>query len=241
MIAWFGEKVLKDAAMDRLHEHKRLEEIVQRVYWDHGKGCNLGCLTHCQGEVHQATVRMFGIELPVAYFLETIFEGLSPLLAPQWVIDSAEAIPVGADLSKWHHRFGAWLLRDSGLWKRIPWNASMIDCVLGYHQRCLLSEDQEVADLAVLNSFLAGGINWDMTHPRMSSWETVWAVQAAQLTAEEGMESEAVARAYDVIAAKALELFRASPIGGACEECPQAAAASLAQVRSVVQPIGVLP
>ena len=49
--AWYGEQRLKDAAMKRLRDHRKADQIIQRHYWVQDyegayKGCQLGCLTH---------------------------------------------------------------------------------------------------------------------------------------------------------------------------------------------------
>lgn len=36
MIAWYGEQKLKDAAMQRLREHQRLDQFTQGVYTARG-------------------------------------------------------------------------------------------------------------------------------------------------------------------------------------------------------------
>ena len=110
--AFFGEPELKAKVMDRLREDRRLDRISQGIYWDDSKGCHLGCLTRC-GESqspHEATERMFGIPVKVAYWLEAVFEGLPEEDCEWWVIEGTNAIPVGADLSLAHHKFASWLL-----------------------------------------------------------------------------------------------------------------------------------
>ncbi len=49
ILAFHGEQLLKQAVMDRLYEHQRLDQIVQGVYWEQGRGCHLGCITHAAG------------------------------------------------------------------------------------------------------------------------------------------------------------------------------------------------
>ena len=97
--AWYGEPELKAEVMRRLHEDQELDRIAQAIYWEDGRGCHLGCLTRRNEGAHAATERMFAIPERIAYWLETVFEGLPTSDAPQWVIDSTDAIPVGADLS----------------------------------------------------------------------------------------------------------------------------------------------
>ncbi|MGH7744295.1 MAG: hypothetical protein ACREQ5_05665, partial [Candidatus Dormibacteria bacterium] len=96
MQAWHGEPKLKESALVRILEHRALDQIVQGVYWKNSRGCQLGCLTHEGEDSHKCAERLFGIEERVGYWLEQVFESLPADLAPQWVIDSIESIPVGA-------------------------------------------------------------------------------------------------------------------------------------------------
>lgn len=57
MLAWHCEPELKASAMARLREHRHLEQIAQGFYWEDGRGCNLGCLTHAQTRTHEAASR----------------------------------------------------------------------------------------------------------------------------------------------------------------------------------------
>lgn len=117
--AWHGEPGLKEAALKQLRGHRDRDEIVQGHYWKNGRGCDLGCLTHCNQigyenstlvysnstglfvyrAPHEAAERMFGIEISAALFLEFVFEAIPAQMCVDWVIDSAETIAVGADLS----------------------------------------------------------------------------------------------------------------------------------------------
>lgn len=115
ILAFHGEPSLKSAVMDRLREHRRLDTIAQKVYFENGRGCHLGCITHVNDGAHETAERLFGIEQRIGYWLEAIFEGLPPKKCAAWVLESTEAIPAGADLSKCHHHLAVWLLGESGL------------------------------------------------------------------------------------------------------------------------------
>ncbi|MHB1952007.1 MAG: hypothetical protein ACYCQK_11120, partial [Acidiferrobacteraceae bacterium] len=93
IIAWHGEPGLKAAALERLREHRRMDQIVQGIYYDRGRGCQLGCLTHQNEDTHEAAERLFGIEQSIGYWLEMVFERLPHEDCAQWVLDSAQAIP----------------------------------------------------------------------------------------------------------------------------------------------------
>lgn len=140
IIAWHGEQQLKDKALERLREHRRLDRIAQGKYWTDGRGCLLGCLTHREHKVHESAERLFGIAQRIGYWLEWVFEGLCPEDCEWWVIASAEAIPAGADLSQCHNHLCLWLLRESGLLTITDANRGAINHVARLHERVLAGE-----------------------------------------------------------------------------------------------------
>jgi len=110
MSAFFNSTELKNFVIEQLNNHKKLDQIRQGVYFVEGKGCHLGCLTHCNEHSQQAADYMFNIPIKVAYLIESVFEGLEAGQAEEWVTNSIQAIPVGADLSLVHHKLAYWLL-----------------------------------------------------------------------------------------------------------------------------------
>jgi len=87
IFAWHNEPKLKAAAMARLREHRRMDAIVKGVYWNNGRGCQLGCLTHSSGNPHEDAQRLFGLPLRVGYWLESVFEGLPEHECEDWVLE----------------------------------------------------------------------------------------------------------------------------------------------------------
>jgi hypothetical protein len=111
MLSFFGEQGLKDAVVARVKEHQRLDQIVQRIYWDGSKGCAIGCVLH--SDDHMAFERQLGLPAFLAYMDEHIFESLPAHEATQWPLRFIEAVPVGVDLDLVFPRFMYWLLTDS--------------------------------------------------------------------------------------------------------------------------------
>ena len=141
MLAWHGEPGLKQAAMERLREHRRMDELIQGSYFPgNGKGCHLGCLTHSNRNAHELAARLFGIEERIGYWLEAVFEGLPTNECADWVLASTDSIPVGADMSICHHHFGAWLLGESGLLTITNMNRDAIGAVQQLHARAVAGE-----------------------------------------------------------------------------------------------------
>ena len=138
--AWYGEPALKEAAMAQLREHRRLDQITQGTYWREGRGCHLGCLTHLNEDAHAGAERLFNFPQPVSHFLERVFESLPKSDAPAWVINSTEAIPVGADLSLVVNQIDLWILRDSDLLHVTDENRKGIQTVIDLHIKTIHGE-----------------------------------------------------------------------------------------------------
>jgi hypothetical protein len=101
---------LRDAVVERVREHQRLDQIAQQVYWDGSKGCAIGCVLH-SGE-HMAFEQQLGLPVFLAYLDEHIFEKLPLEEAKGWPLRFIEAVPVGVDLELVFPRFMHWLLSD---------------------------------------------------------------------------------------------------------------------------------
>lgn len=110
MKSFFGEQDLKDAVVQRVAEHERLDQIIQGTYWDGSKGCGIGCVLH--SHEHMAFERQLGLPVFLAYLDEHIFESLPSDEAKNWPLRFAQAIPVGVDLDLIYPQFMHWLLSD---------------------------------------------------------------------------------------------------------------------------------
>lgn len=208
--AFFGEPKLKEAVMTRLEQHRRLDQFVQGIYFEAGRGCHLGCLTHSNDSSQKATERLFGIPERVAYWLEAVFEGLPSARCAWWAIEGTRAIPVGADLSLAHHRLAEWLLGDSGLLTIIDCNRAAIEQCRELHRRAALGE-------AVTREEWSAA--WSAA--RSAAWSAAW-------SAAESAESAA----WEKIAAKSIEIFSTSPISGSTGECEACVTATMAHLRA---------
>ena len=110
MLSFFGEQTLKDSVIARVKEHQRLDQIIQRVYWDGQNGCAIGCVLHSHD--HMAYETQLGLPVFLAYMDEHIFEELPLNEATAWPLRFLEAVPVGVDLALVFPRFTHWLLSD---------------------------------------------------------------------------------------------------------------------------------
>lgn len=110
MRAYHGQNNVKEEFLDRVKAHRKADEIVQRSYWENGKGCAVGCTIH--GNSHKAYEVELGIPEEIAYLEDALFEGMSITEAKKFPAKFLEAIPVGADLSNVVPKFLIWILTD---------------------------------------------------------------------------------------------------------------------------------
>ena len=111
MMSFFGSQCLRDAVVERVREHQRLDQIAQKFYWDGSKGCAIGCVLH-SGE-YMAFEQQLGLPVFLAYLDEHIFENLPLGEAKAWPLRFIEAVPVGVDLELVFPRFMHWLLSET--------------------------------------------------------------------------------------------------------------------------------
>ncbi len=103
-----------------MRAHREADRIVQRTYWDAGRGCAVGCgvesVMRLTGEDHDHgghayLADVLGIPLVLVELQDRIFEGLPLADALNWSVRFFEVIPDGADLSGVWNQFAPWMLR----------------------------------------------------------------------------------------------------------------------------------
>ena len=95
----FTETVKADM-LGQLRQHYEADEIIQGHYWEYGKGCAVGCLTHDPMGGHEKFPELFGLPKQFAYLIDAVFEGLPSDVAKEWPLNVIEAVPVGAVLDQ---------------------------------------------------------------------------------------------------------------------------------------------
>ncbi len=98
MQAFHNDSAVKEKYLSRVQEHRRLDNIRQRVTWENGKGCAIGCTL--ENYDHKAYEVELGIPEWLARVEDTIFEGLPVERAKFWPEDFLSAVPLGVDLDK---------------------------------------------------------------------------------------------------------------------------------------------
>ena len=110
MLAFHNDATLKARKLDQVRAHEAADEIVKGQYWEHGKGCAVGCTVH-SGD-HRAYETEMGIPVMLARLEDRIFEGMSNEAAKRFPARFITAAPVGADLSLVGWQFLSWLVED---------------------------------------------------------------------------------------------------------------------------------
>ncbi len=110
LIAFHGKKEIKTEYLNRVKAHQKADEIVKGKYWEHGKGCAVGCTIH--GGDHGRYESELGIPRIIARLEDGIFEGLPAKEAKAFPAKFLNAITPGADLSQVGDKFLHWLLVD---------------------------------------------------------------------------------------------------------------------------------
>lgn len=97
-----------DTMKAEIAAHIDADQVLQGTYWENGKGCFIGCLTH--SNCAEKVTERFGLPEPLVKICERVFEGLSAADSVTFFKDVGEAIGAdGKDLSRVHWAF----LRDT--------------------------------------------------------------------------------------------------------------------------------
>lgn len=119
ILAWHGDRALRDRIVQRMREHRAADAFIQGEYQILDRelplgyrGCAIGCLLDPvtrpspparlkYGAWWAEVERQFGIRYEVAWAIDDIFESYPEHAdASNFAVDAAEAIPVGADLGE---------------------------------------------------------------------------------------------------------------------------------------------
>ena len=95
ILSWHGSDDIKAQALAQITGHEKADEIVKGKYWEHGKGCAVGCLVHTDDNPHERIEELYGIPEWCALLIDTIFEGLPNAAAKVFPRQVVEAVPVG--------------------------------------------------------------------------------------------------------------------------------------------------
>ena len=109
-LAYQSDPARKAGIMAAMRADIAADRLVKGQYWQHSKGCAIGCLVH--GSSHDDAADLVGMPIEIAGLFDAIFEGLPNGEAQAWPVDFLDAIQPGADLSLVWPRWAHWLLTE---------------------------------------------------------------------------------------------------------------------------------
>lgn len=207
---------------------------------------------------------MFGFDPKIPYWLEAVFEGLPKADATRWVIESTDAIPVGADLSMCHHELAYWLLAPDSPVGASNSHESVADAIAQMREchRIALEGGDPDWSAAKSAAWSARSAAWSARSARSAesaAWSAAWSAErsaegaarsalsaarsawsaaksAARAAAGSAARSAAGSAAWQTIASKSIEIFAASPVRTATadEQCEECVRESMIQLSSPV-------
>jgi hypothetical protein len=108
--AFHGDPAVKEKYINRVRAHAAADEIAKGFYWEHGRGCAVGCTIH--GDDHERYETVLGIPEGLALLEDYAFEALALRDAKKFPLAFLEAIAVGADLSGVEEQMRAWVVGE---------------------------------------------------------------------------------------------------------------------------------
>ena len=201
-----------------LLRHAATDAITQGVYWQHGKGCAVGCSIHdfAAGNEsdHSLYELLFGIPEELAFLEDKIFESLPAEKAVEWPIRFAEAIPEGVSLTIPLAKFKRFLLTEVCEFDREVWLdvARAADAVIALLDRRIAGDEPSpeewlaawsAAESATESAESAAESAWSATR---SATRSAWS--ATRSATRSATESATRSAAWEQIADKLIELLK---------------------------------
>lgn len=210
LIAYNNDPKLKARFIEEITKHEKADAIVRRIYGkgdgENWKGCAIGCslksMNTILGKDENTSLHIryedeLGIPLILARLEDTFFEEMSIEKSKTWPRIFAEAIPVGADLSKVWPKLAKWMLADEtdGVIRFANGRQDVIDTIKGVTN--------------VLDMFLED--EPDMKEIESAAYSVArLSASSAWSAAEAAAWSAARSAAYDRMADKLVELLKSA-------------------------------
>lgn len=170
--------------------HLDQDRLIRGTYWDGGKGCFIGCLTH-SNDPRKAEAR-FGLTVPIMRIAENIFEAMPDEDGRAFFAAFGDAVGEdGKDLSRVHW---AWLAAEL---RALPVATTEVQAVI----------DPVIAGLGLL----AAGKDWPKDAAAYAAYAAAYAAYATDAAAY----AAAYAAARKRQAATLIRLIEEAPKGGA--------------------------
>jgi hypothetical protein len=140
--AFHGRPALQAERVARMEAHIKMDQLVQGMGFEPGTG--RGCFVGCTCDRYKSGIfpEEIGYPAELQDLLDAIHEGLPPEDTPRYALAYLRDVTPGADLTRVHHAFFAWLLVDGHVFPvpEAPAVAAACDRVAALHRRAAAGE-----------------------------------------------------------------------------------------------------
>jgi hypothetical protein len=209
--AYHGSPEIKAKYLARVRRHREADELIKGQYWQHGKGCAVGCTL--QGRFvtggHDAYETDLGIPVALAHIEDNIFENLPNAAAQLWPERFLDAIRPGADLTGVADKFLLAVLVDEqhGVWRHADERGKqVIEAVAALLRRKIAGKTVTAEEwtAAAAHAYSAANAAY------ASSYAASYAARAAKYAAEAAAEHASFADAASCAADSAAPAYAAA-------------------------------
>lgn len=226
MRSFHNNQEIKDKYLARLRKHAELDNIIQGICWENGKGCAVGCTL--EDYDHEAYEAELGIPEWLAQLEDILFEGMTSKDAKDFPILFLESIPLNKTIEDFEDikfEFLEFILDENikkvkAIDTKESYKQELLDaqelCRKYYHSRS--EEDREVAWSAAESAGVAAESAAESVAWSSAAESAAWSTWSAAASVESIAESAARAAwsaaasvesvAYKRYADKLIELLK---------------------------------
>jgi hypothetical protein len=103
--AFHNNPQLQQEFLSRSKSHYDADELIHGVYWENGKGCAYGCMTHSRN--HKDLESLYGMPEWLGRLIDVLFEGMSNKHSKKFYLDFIVTVanPSFLGFSNWQHMY----------------------------------------------------------------------------------------------------------------------------------------
>jgi hypothetical protein len=194
MLSFHGKQEIKDKYLARVIKHRELDNIIQGIGWENGKGCAVGCTL--ENYDHSRYPIELGLPEWLARLEDRIFEGFPKEKAMFWPERFLASIPVGVCVENVRHhssikRMERLLEIQNKLLEKhneqyILDTINSIKLVIDCHR---LELKNEYCDWAKAESAAGSAAELAAQSAAESAWSAAWTAESAWSAAQSAAES----------------------------------------------------
>jgi len=101
--AFHNNSQLQQEFLDRAQSHYDADEIIHGVYWENGKGCAYGCMTHSSN--HKDLESLYGMPEWLGRLVDILFEGMENKYSKEFYLSFIKTVasPSFLGFDNWQH------------------------------------------------------------------------------------------------------------------------------------------